>query len=124
MVSHSVTFTDPLVQDGSDNVSIMISEEASTGVSEEGSSSVSEEDSSSVSEEATPGASHVINQVRTTVGIGDDAGTTLGSMGAATCIVTGAGTNLGSNHDIDQVGATVGAGAGVGTDLGANHAVN
>ena len=53
VVSHSVTFTDPLVQDDSNNASSKISEEASTGVSEEGSSIDSEEGCSSVSKEGS-----------------------------------------------------------------------
>ena len=51
VVSHSVTLTDPSVQDISDNDSSRISKEANTSVSEECGSITSEEGGHSVSEE-------------------------------------------------------------------------
>ena len=53
VVSHSVTFANPIVQDTSDNVSSRISEEDTTSIAEEGDYIASEEGVLSVSEEDT-----------------------------------------------------------------------
>ena len=106
-MSHSVSFSDPLVNDDSDNASggfseevhTNVSEEDLTNISEEGNSSVSEEGRSSLSEEGSSSISEeALSQVGNTVGIG----------AGATDIIT-------------QVGATEGAGAGVDTTLCANN---
>ena len=116
IVSHSVSFSDPIVNDDSDNASSGFSEEDRTNISEEARTSVSEEGSSSVFEEA-------LNQVGATVGIGAGAGICLGLIEAPVGISANIGTAIGSRRDVNQVGATMGTGAGVGTVLGTNHAI-